>query len=90
VGSNCDLPLHGVTVVVDTSGPKVYIGRYHSENDRGVLLNDADVRELNDGTTKEEYLARSAKYGVFKNTDRVRVPRADVISIRRLIDYAAG
>lgn len=90
MGRNCDLPLHGITVVVDTPGPKVYIGRYHSENEAGVLLNDVDVRELDEGTSKAEYLARSAKFGVFKNTDRVRVPRDEVVSIRKLIDYAAG
>jgi hypothetical protein len=89
MGKNCDLPLHGITVVVDTSGPKVYIGRYHSENESGVLLNDVDVRELEDLGAKTAYLVRSAKLGVFKNTDRVRVPREDIVSVRRLIEYAA-
>jgi hypothetical protein len=89
MGKNCDLPLHGITVVVDTAGPKVYIGRYHSENESGVLLNDADVRELEDLGAKMAYLVRSAKLGVFKNTDRVRVPREDIVSVRRLIEYAA-
>ena len=87
MGKNCDLPLHGITVVVDTAGPKLYIGRYHSENDDGVLLQDVDVCELDPSATKEDYLARSAKYGVFKNTDHVRVPRAEVQSIRKLIEY---
>jgi hypothetical protein len=90
VGKNCDHPLHGITVVVDTPGAKLYVGRYHSENDEGVLLNDVDVRDLTGGVSKEEYLARSAKYGVFKNADRVRVPRSEVVSIRRLIDHAAA
>jgi hypothetical protein len=89
MSKTCDHPLHGFTVVVDTPGSKLYIGRYHSESDAGVLLHDADVRELSGGTTKEAYLARSAKYGVFKNTDQVRVPREEVASIRRLIDYAS-
>ena len=88
MGKTCDDPLHGITVVVDTAGPKLYIGRYHSESESGVLLNDADVREMDGSTTKEAYLARSAKYGVFKNTDRVRVPREEITSMRRLIEYA--
>jgi hypothetical protein len=90
VGKNCDLPLHGFTVVVDTSGPKLYIGRYHSESEEGVLLNDVDVRELEEETSKKEYLVRSAKFGVFKNTDRIRVPHSEVVSIRKLIEYASG
>lgn len=88
MGKTCDHPLHGITVVVDTAGPKVYIGRYHSESDRGVLLNDVDVRELESEAAKPAYLARSAKFGVFKNTDRVLVPPDEVASIRRLIEFA--
>jgi len=89
MGKNCDLPLHGITVVVDTAGPRLYIGRYHSESDAGVLLNDVDVREFDDTASKAAYVARSAKFGVFKNTERVRVPREEVVSVRRLIEYAA-
>jgi hypothetical protein len=88
MGRNCDLPLHGITVVVDTPGTTLYVGRYHSENEEGILLNDVDVRDVGDPSAKEEYLARSAKLGVFRNTDRVRVPRAEVASVRKLIEYA--
>jgi hypothetical protein len=88
MGKNCERPLHGITVVVHTSGPKLYIGRYHSENDQGVLLNDVDVRELDGAAAREDYLVHAAKYGVAKNTPHVRVPRAEVVSIRRLIEYA--
>ncbi len=87
LGKNCELPLHGITVVVDTPGNRVYIGRYHSESEDGILLNDVDVRDLGPETSKMEYLARSARYGVFKNTDRVKVPRAEIASVRRLIEY---
>jgi hypothetical protein len=85
---NCDLPLHGITVVVDTPGNRLYIGRYHSESEEGILLNDVDVRDLEPGTSKADYLARSAKFGVFKNCDRVKVPRSEVASVRRLIEFA--
>jgi hypothetical protein len=88
MSKNCELPLHGITVVIDTPGNRLYIGRYHSEGEEGILLNDVDVRDLGPDVTKEEYLARSAKFGVFKNTDRVKVPRAEIASVRRLIDYA--
>ena len=87
MGSHCDLPLHGFTVVVETAGPVVYIGRYHSENETGIFLNDVDVRELENETDKQAYLAKSAKFGVFKNADKVEVPRDQVSSIRKLIEY---
>ena len=87
MGKNCDNPLHGITVAVDMAGTTVYIGRYHSESDRGILLMDADVREVGDADEKAAYFARSARMGVFKNTDRVVIPRDEVASLRRLIEY---
>ncbi|HMB69856.1 MAG TPA: hypothetical protein VKU85_11110 [bacterium] len=88
MGKTCDDPLHGLTVVVDTPGSVVYIGRYHSETRDGFLLMDADVRDVGDPSAKADYLARSARMGVFKNTDRVIVPRSEAASVRRLIEYA--
>ena len=90
MGRNCDLPLHGMTVVVETRGATVYIGRYHSENDEELILMDADVRDLAEPGARAEHLARSARFGVIKNTDRVRVPKEGVSSVRRLIEYAAS
>ncbi|MEZ5066851.1 MAG: hypothetical protein R3B81_19220 [bacterium] len=89
MGKTCDHPLHGITVVIETSGPRVYIGRYHSESDAGVLLNDVDVRDVDGDADRSAYLARSAKFGVFKNTDRIRVPREEIATLRRLIEYTA-
>jgi hypothetical protein len=89
MAKTCDHPLHGITVVVETAGPRVYVGRYHSESDAGVLLNDVDVRDLDDAGAKAAHLAKSARMGVFRNTDRVRVPRKEIASIRRLIEYGA-
>jgi hypothetical protein len=88
MAKTCDDPLHCITVVVYTAGSKVYIGRYHSETRDGLLLMDADVRDVGDPSAKAGYLARSARLGVFKNTDRVVVPRSEVASVRRLIEYA--
>jgi hypothetical protein len=78
------MPLHGLTVVIDTAGSRLYIGRFDVEDERGILLRDVDVRDLDDAAAKDDYLAKSAKFGVFKNTDAVRVLREDVVSLRRL------
>ena len=32
--------LHGITIVVETSGPRTYIGRCFEESERGVVLLD--------------------------------------------------
>jgi hypothetical protein len=87
MGKNCDLPLHGFTVVVETTGPYVYIGRYHSENADELLLMDADAREIPEPAERAAHVAKSARYGVFKNADQVRVPKALVSSVRRLVEY---
>ncbi|MFQ5845898.1 MAG: hypothetical protein ACE5JG_13020 [Planctomycetota bacterium] len=79
--------LHGVTVVVDTHGPQVFVGRCDQVTDDGVVLLDADVhREGSDGRTKEEYLQRAARYGVWQKHARILVPKREVASVRRLGD----
>ena len=87
MGKHCDDPLHGLTVVVETEGTRVVLGRYHSADADAVLVLDAEVRELDADESREDVLARSAKLGVFKNADHVRVPRGEIRSIRRLIEY---
>ena len=37
--------LHGITVVVETNGSLTYVGRYDSEDERGVHMLDVGVHE---------------------------------------------
>lgn len=77
--------LHGITVVVDTDGPEVYVGRCDDMDEREVILNDADVHEAKDGTpSKTEYLEKAARFGVWKKFQRVVIPRSRVVSVTRL------
>ena len=56
--------LHGITVVVDTSGPAIYVGRCDDMDDSGIILLDADVHEESDGgRSKAEYVERAAQFG---------------------------
>ena len=79
--------LHGITVVVDTTGEQIYIGRCDDiVGDRVVLL-DADVHsEGEEGRSKEEYVQRAAQFGIWKRFDRIGVPTDQVASIRKLGD----
>jgi hypothetical protein len=82
--------LHGITVVVDTYGPEVYVGRCDDESEAGIILHDADVhREGEGGRSKSDYLQSAARYGVFKKHDRLYIPRAQVASVRRLGELTA-
>ena len=77
--------LHGITVVVDTTGPEVFVGRCDDEDDRGILLDDVDVhRDGEGGRSKEEYLRRAARLGVWKKYNRLLIPRDKIASVRRL------
>ena len=82
--------LHGITIVVDTHGPKVYVGRCDDIDPTGVTLLDVDVHENGEGgPSKQEYLKRAAKFGIWKKHDRVVVPQSDVTSIVPLGELAA-
>ncbi|HVT58867.1 MAG TPA: hypothetical protein VHR45_10745 [Thermoanaerobaculia bacterium] len=77
--------LHGITVVVDTTGPEIFIGRCDDENEHGIVLDDVDVHRAGEGgRSKEDYLDRAARLGVWKKHDRLFIPREKVASVRRL------
>lgn len=77
--------LHGITVVVDTHGPKVFVGRCDTETPEGIILLDADHHEDGtEGKSKQDYLQQAAKFGVWKKYDRVVVPREEILSVQRL------
>ncbi len=79
--------LHGITVVVDTDGPQLFVGRCDQVVDAGVVLHDAaEHRDGDAGLSKVDYLARAAQVGFWKQHDRVVVPASRVVSIRRLAD----
>ena len=81
--------LHGITVVVDTHGSRVFIGRCDTITPEGVILLDVDVHdEAEGGKTKAEYVAQAARVGQWKKHDRVVVPTAEVASVERLADVA--
>lgn len=77
--------LHGITVIVETTGPEVYVGRCDDEDAQAVILLDVDVhRDGDDGRSTTEYLERAAQFGIWKKHDRVVIPRASVASVRPL------
>jgi hypothetical protein len=77
--------LHGITVVVDTTGPEIFVGRCDDMDDRGVILDDVDVHKDGEGgRSKDQYVEKAAVYGVFKKYDRLFIPKDKVASIKRL------
>lgn len=77
--------LHGITVAVDTTGEEIWVGRCDEVTAQGVVLLDADVhRDGDGGRSKQEWLTRAARFGVWGKHPRVMVPRETVASVRRL------
>ena len=81
--------LHGITVVVETRGPEIFVGRCDDIDEQGVHLRDAD-RFDGAGTdgSRAAFLSRASTFGVWPNLKRITVPTADVLSIKRLAEIA--
>jgi hypothetical protein len=76
--------LHGITVVVETNGPLTYIGRYDSEDDRGVHMLDVGVHDSTAGVPKDEYVSRSVRFGIRTDHKHLVVPAEQVVRVTRL------
>lgn len=77
--------LHGITVVVETNGSVTYVGRYDSEDDRGLHMLDVGVHDAAADTgSKDEYVRRSAKFGIRTDHKHLVVPRHQVARITKL------
>ncbi len=76
-------PFHGITVVVDTPA-RVFVGRLDTADDVEVVLKDVGYHD--DIATREDYLSRTAKYGVKRLTGVVTLPTASAVSIRPLAE----
>jgi hypothetical protein len=80
--------LHGITVVVDTSGPEVYIGRCDDITESRITLWDVQRHCEGEGVpSKAEYLERAARLGIWPQKKRLALPLDNVISIRPLGEY---
>jgi hypothetical protein len=79
--------LHGVTVVVETTGSRTYVGRYDSRDDRGVHMRDVGVHDQIDGEpSKGEYLSKTIKFGIQTKFKDLTVPSNEVSRIIRLTE----
>jgi hypothetical protein len=81
--------LHGITVVLETRGDGLYVGRYHEETPTGILLHDvAEHRPEPGGLSRDEFLRRTLKFGVRAQHPHLVVPAGEVRRISRLMEWA--
>ena len=76
--------LHGITVVVETNGPLTYVGRYDSQDEAGVHMLDVGVHDRTGGGSKDEYVSKSAKFGIRSDHKHLVVPAGQVVRITKL------
>jgi hypothetical protein len=76
--------LHGITVVLDGVSGRTYVGRYHEQTEKGLLLHDVGVHDPAGDMTREEYLKRTSKFGVRADHKFLVVPHEEVAGVVRL------
>jgi hypothetical protein len=81
--------LHGVTVLLEARDARTYVGRFDSQDERGVHLLDVGVHHAGGEQSKDEYLKRTLKFGVRADHKHVLVPAGEVVGITRLSDVTA-
>lgn len=62
----------------------MYVGRFDYEDDSGVHLLDVATHDVVAGGPREQYLERTARFGVRADRKHLIVPRAEIAAIRRL------
>ncbi len=83
--------LHGITVVVDTDGPELFVGRCDIATAKEVVLLDVEVHvEGQSADSRDAYLKRVAMVGQRSELPRVVIPRDRVVSLRRLASLEIG
>jgi hypothetical protein len=79
--------LHGITVVVETTGSCTYVGRFDKEDELGVHILDVGVHDnTRDDISREEYIDRSSRFGIKRERKHLVIPVLEVARIRRLND----
>jgi hypothetical protein len=76
--------LHGITVVVEGRSGRTYVGRYHERTDNGILLHDVGTHDPAGGSSRDEYLARTLKFGVKADRKHLVIADDEVQAVKRL------
>lgn len=75
-------------MVVETHGSRTYVGRYDSEDERGVHMLDVGIHDAGADVSKDEYLRKTAKFGVRSDHRHLIVPADQVARIIRLAELS--
>ncbi len=83
--------MHGITVVVETSGPETYVGRFDRRDEGAAYLKDAGVHRSGEGAEDwADYLERAVKFGIKVEHRQVDVPTGNITRIVPLSEVAGS
>lgn len=77
--------LHGITVVLEGVSGRTYVGRWHEQAERGVVMHDVATHDPANGQSREDFLARALKFGV-RPEEKTVVVSEEIRSIRKLAE----
>jgi len=77
--------LHGITVVLEGASGKTYVGRWHEQVEKGVVLHDVATHDPAGGQAREDFLARTVKFGV-RPEQKTVVVTEQLLSVRKLAE----
>ena len=79
--------LHGKTVVVYTNGSRTYIGRWGEESGGSIHMMGVALHEAGtDEGSRDEWVAKSKKFGFLVTHDGAAIPRDEVEKVVHLSD----
>ncbi|MEK7380965.1 MAG: hypothetical protein AAB075_08150 [Gemmatimonadota bacterium] len=76
--------LHGITVIVETTGPITHVGRFDREDEGGVRFKDVASFAASSEEDLAAWLDRIRKFGVRVEHEQIVLPSAEIRSIRLL------
>jgi formyltetrahydrofolate hydrolase len=79
-----------MTVVVETTGSRTFVGRYDRADERGVHLLDVGVHDVGSDMDKGQYIGRSAKFGIRTEHRHLVVAPDEVVRITQLSSWEAS
>ena len=78
--------LHGITVVVETTGGTTYVARFDTQDEQGVHLLNVAQHDASSPQSLEDFLARTRKFGVKPERKHLVIPADGIQRIQKLAD----
>ena len=74
--------LHGITVVVTGASGRSYLGRWHEQGNRGVVMKNVAIHDPAVGQGLDEWLAKQARFGISSTEKMYIVPADEFLGVR--------